>query len=181
MTNNVIIQLETAIRNALSRGAPVAGRPSGPKVQPKPREHEHAHDHDKALNVTSPFGTRTLRGKESFHRGIDIGLPVGSPIYAVDSGVVQHAGWQDANDHKKGGGIFIKISHGDSKDSFYMHLSSLNVAKGDEVKAGQLIGSSGDTGDSTGPHLHLELRQGGTPRAPTSQEVSIAQHGLRSS
>lgn len=178
MSNDVTKQLEDAIRKALGVGIP-AGTPLSLRQRDKatrPQHQPHGAD-TKDLHITSPFGERHIRGKENFHRGVDIGLAVGSPVHAVDDGVVKWSGWQDANNHDKGGGIYIKISHAEGKDSFYMHLSKTLVNVGDKVKKGQLIGYSGDTGDSTGPHLHLELRDEGSPRPATADEIRIAQNG----
>ena len=114
------------------------------------------------------------------HKGVDIGLPEGSPVYAIDSGTVTYAGWQDEANPKAGGGLFVKISHTDNKDSLYMHLSKLEVSNKQEVKAGQLIGLSGKTGrvvGKTGEHLHLEIRQDNVARQPTSEEIRVALSG----
>lgn len=174
MSDNIVKQLEDAIRKAL-RAAP--GVPAAIPLSLRQPQKSHPHGAEsKELNVTSPFGERNIRGKENFHRGVDIGLAVGSPVYAVDDGIVKWSGWQDESNHDKGGGIYIKISHAKGKDSFYMHLSKTLVSVGDKVIRGQLIGYSGNTGDSTGPHLHLELREGGSPRPATADEIRIAQN-----
>jgi murein DD-endopeptidase MepM/ murein hydrolase activator NlpD len=173
MSYDVVKQLEDAIRRALGVAPaeiPLSLHQRQKSVSP------HGHD-AKELNVTSPFGNRHIRGKENFHRGVDIGLAVGSPVHAVDSGIVKWSGWQDPNNHDKGGGIYVKISHADGKDSFYMHLSKTLVNVGDKVRKGQIIGYSGNTGDSTGPHLHLELRNYNSPRPATAEEIEIAKNG----
>lgn len=179
MNDDVVKQLDDAIRKALGV-VPAAPSEIPLSLHQHNRSKQQSQPHGpdtKGLNITSPFGHRHLRGKENFHRGVDIGLGVGSPVHAVDDGVVRWSGWQDANDHNKGGGIYIKISHSKGKDSFYMHLSKALVSVGDKVKGGQLIGYSGDTGDSTAPHLHLELRNEGSPRPATADEIRIAQNG----
>lgn len=90
------------------------------------------------------------------HRGIDIGLGTGTPIAAADSGFVSIAGWDVT-----GYGNMIKINHGNGFETLYGHLSAFYVVPGQAVARGQVIGASGNTGRSTGPHLHFEVRQGG--------------------
>ncbi|MBP7228276.1 MAG: peptidoglycan DD-metalloendopeptidase family protein [Longilinea sp.] len=87
------------------------------------------------------------------HYGIDVDGDMGSPIYAVDGGVVVYSGWNDY-----GYGNVIVIDHGTGWQSLYAHLDQINVACGASVYQGQLIGLMGSTGRSTGPHLHFELR-----------------------
>jgi len=97
------------------------------------------------------------------HYGIDIAGHLGNAIYAVDSGVVVYAGWNDW-----GYGNVIVIDHGKGWQSLYAHLSVLNVACGAAVNQGQVIAAMGTTGNSSGPHLHFELRQGDTRVNPWS-------------
>ncbi len=87
------------------------------------------------------------------HRAIDIGAPVGSAIQASDGGYVSFAGWTDI-----GYGYLIVIDHGNSFSTYYAHLSQIYVAAGQSVSRGQVIGAVGSTGNSTGPHLHFEVR-----------------------
>lgn len=105
--------------------------------------------------LTSPYGWRW----GAMHRGIDIGAPSGTPIYAAASGTVFFSGWMG------GYGYLILIDHGDGRVTAYAHQSSLAVSGG-SVGRGQVIGYVGSTGDSTGPHLHFELRVGGTAIDP---------------
>ncbi|HEX6663212.1 MAG TPA: peptidoglycan DD-metalloendopeptidase family protein [Gaiellaceae bacterium] len=106
--------------------------------------------------VTSPFGYRWGR----LHAGIDIAVPVGTPIHAAASGTVALAGWVD------GYGNYTCIDHGGGLATCYAHQSSLAVSVGTHVTQGQVIGYSGNTGHSTGPHLHFEVRINGTPVDP---------------
>ncbi len=107
--------------------------------------------------LTSGFGPR--RG--GFHSGIDLAMPVGTPIRAADGGMVTSAGWQGAY------GRVVFIDHGGGeKVTVYAHLSRFNVSVGDVVAQGDVIGYSGNSGRSTGPHLHFEIRVNGTPRNP---------------
>lgn len=107
--------------------------------------------------VTSPFGMRWGR----LHAGIDIGVPIGTPVKAADGGKVIFAG------NKSGYGLVVIINHGGNLESRYAHNSKLLVKKGDRVYKGQKIALSGNTGRSTGPHLHFEIRKNGTPINPT--------------
>jgi len=97
--------------------------------------------------VTSPFGRRW--GTQ--HTGTDFGFVVGTPVYACESGTVTYADW------KGGYGKCIIIDHGNGMQTLYGHLNKINVAKGQKVIRGQCIGETGNTGRSTGPHLHLEI------------------------
>lgn len=92
-----------------------------------------------------------------YHQGIDVVAAMGTPIYAVADGMITKAA-PDSKGVNAGGGHMIFIDHGDGSESRYMHLSQYAVAYGDMVKAGDLIGYSGDSGDTTGAHLHYEYR-----------------------
>jgi len=107
--------------------------------------------------LTSGFGMRThpVLGGRRAHKGIDLAAPTGTPIYASADGVVTRADWFS------GYGLFISLDHGASLETRYGHMSRLNVAEGQEVKKGDLIGYVGSTGRSTGPHLHYEVRIAG--------------------
>lgn len=106
--------------------------------------------------VTSEYGRRWGR----LHAGIDIGAPSGTPIWAAKAGVVIFAGRQS------GYGNVIIIDHGGGMTTLYGHQSRLMARDGQSVAQGQRIGSVGNTGRSTGPHLHFETRYGGSPRNP---------------
>jgi murein DD-endopeptidase MepM/ murein hydrolase activator NlpD len=96
------------------------------------------------------------------HNGIDFSLVVGSPIRSTWEGTVTYAGWSDA-----GYGNLIVVQNGDWQ-MYYAHLSAVGVSVGQEVQTGAVVGLSGDTGWSTGPHLHYEVRHQGTPVDPVS-------------
>ena len=106
--------------------------------------------------VTSEYGPRWGR----MHRGIDLGAPVGTPIRAIRSGTVIFAGWQG------GYGQMTLIDHGNGVVSAYAHQSRFAVGQGARVSQGQVIGYVGMTGNTTGPHLHLETRVGGSAVNP---------------
>jgi len=112
--------------------------------------------------ITSPFGWRThpIFGTERFHSGIDIGADYGDSVVAADSGVVMTSGWLG------GYGNAVIIDHGNGISTLYAHNSELLVEEGARVRKGQLISRVGSTGYSTGPHLHFEVRQNGSPVSP---------------
>jgi hypothetical protein len=96
------------------------------------------------------------------HNGLDFDGDFGSPIYASDSGVIVYSGWSD-----RGYGYLIVIDHDDGWQTFYAHLMEGTLLPcGSNVQKGQLIASMASTGNSTGPHLHFELRQNGYPVNP---------------
>ncbi|SMH57020.1 M23 family metallopeptidase [Maritimibacter sp. HL-12] len=109
-----------------------------------------------SFRYTSGFGTRWGR----LHAGTDFAAPTGTPIYAPADGVVSHAGWQS------GYGRLIKIKHEFGIETRYGHLSAMKVKVGQRVSRGERIGDMGNTGRSTGPHLHYEIRVGGKPIDP---------------
>ena len=119
--------------------------------------------------ISSPFGWRTLYGKPDNHIGIDISTGWGEgwsyisnkPIVAANSGTVTKAVYSN-----RGYGNYIIIDHGGNNFTLYGHCNSLSVSVGDYVTQGQQIATVGSTGNSTGPHLHFEIRLNGTPVDP---------------
>ncbi|MBQ2896927.1 MAG: peptidoglycan DD-metalloendopeptidase family protein [Clostridia bacterium] len=107
--------------------------------------------------VSSSFGNRS-RG---YHTGVDWAVSYGTPIYASDGGTVTASGWSG------GYGRMIKINHGNGYETLYAHCSKLVVSTGKKVAKGQLIAYVGSTGNSTGPHLHFEIRKNGAYLNPT--------------
>ncbi len=108
--------------------------------------------------ISSGFGMRThpIKKVKIMHRGVDFRVPKGTPIYATSNGTVEVIAY-----HKKGHGKFIKIKHDENYQSLYANLSKYEVKEGDFVKKGDIIGYSGNTGASTGPHLHYEVYKDG--------------------
>ncbi len=106
--------------------------------------------------------TREFSGKrgEDYHPGLDIAAAEGSPVRAAGDGAVLVAGWNEEY------GNFVLIDHGFGITTMYAHNSSLSVRKEDRVRVGDVIAFTGNSGHSTGPHLHYEVRRGGIPVDP---------------
>lgn len=100
--------------------------------------------------ITSPYGWR----RSGFHHGTDISARYGDPIQAAAAGTVSFTGYRGVY------GKMIVIRHSDGSETLYAHLSSIAVSTGQTVKRGEVIGKIGTTGNSTGPHLHFEVKKG---------------------
>jgi murein DD-endopeptidase MepM/ murein hydrolase activator NlpD len=149
-----------ATEGAASSGAAVAGinRPTNSNV------------------ITSPFGPRSVPGGSKYHEGIDLRARMGDPIFAMKEGIVTNTG-----------GAFntISVNHGDGLSTNYLHLSSVNVNRGQQVKGGDVLGKSGGMGrngpNSYQPHLHFEVLRGGQRMDPepflASAGVSLSHKG----
>lgn len=111
---------------------------------------------------SSGFGARSAptKGASTNHKGIDWAVPIGTTVVASNAGTVTHAGWAS------GYGYAVYISHGDGRQTRYGHLSKVLVKPGQTVSQGERIALSGNTGRSTGPHLHFEIRINGTAVNP---------------
>ncbi len=109
--------------------------------------------------ITSRFGVRSSIRK-SAHTGLDIGVSRGTPVKAAASGSVIYAGYKGSY------GNLVIISHGNGVQTYYAHLDKLLVSAGDKVSQGAEIAKSGSTGNSTGPHLHFEVRVDGVALNP---------------
>jgi murein DD-endopeptidase MepM/ murein hydrolase activator NlpD len=96
-----------------------------------------------------------VTGGRRLHQGIDLASPTGTPIYAAADGFVGKADWFGAY------GLYVQLEHGGELQTRYGHMSRLNVAPGQRVRKGDVIGYVGSTGRSTGPHLHYEVRIAG--------------------
>lgn len=138
-----IAAIKTAVRTAMLKqipnGAPVDGR------------------------LSSPYGTRThpVTKKRTFHRGLDFAVNTGTKIYAPADGIIGVT-----RKSNKGSGNFIRIVHSFGITSSYSHMKSFKVKAGQFVNKGDLIGYSGNTGLTSGPHLHYEIRFVGRPLNP---------------
>ena len=104
----------------------------------------------------SPF-----TGKSTYHAGIDLAAPTGSPVYACTAGKVTETAYSKIY------GNYILIRHDDGRESLYGHLSKVKARLYEKVKSGTIIGYVGSTGLSTGPHLHFEVREQGKAKDPS--------------
>jgi murein DD-endopeptidase MepM/ murein hydrolase activator NlpD len=117
---------------------------------------------EKNARITSPFGMRyhPILKRQRMHNGIDFGSGMNAEVFAAANGMVKLAQYSNSF------GNWIIVEHQNGYTSVYAHLSSFKVKKNDLVKKGDLIGYTGSTGRSTGPHLHYEVRLNGTPVNP---------------
>lgn len=115
--------------------------------------------------ITCKYGYRThpVTGKYKLHTGIDLRATTGTKVYAANGGTVTTSGYSSA------WGNYIIINHGGGYTTLYAHLSRRNVSKGTTVKQGDVIGLSGNTGYSTGPHLHFEIDKNGSSYDPLTE------------
>ncbi len=122
--------------------------------------------------ITSRFGERIdpLNGQVSNHTGVDLSAAEGTPISAAKDGVVISAG------ERGGYGNAVEVAHADGTSTLYAHASGVAVNPGDRVNAGDVLGWVGQTGRTTGPHLHLEVRKAGQFLDPT---VALKSYRLR--
>jgi murein DD-endopeptidase MepM/ murein hydrolase activator NlpD len=122
--------------------------------------------------TTSGFGPRIhpVDGGHSFHTGVDLRAPEGAPILAARGGTVKSAGPHG------GYGNAIEIDHGDGLTTLYAHASRVDVQPGDTVAPGDKVGEVGETGKTTGPHLHFEVRAGGRAIDP---KKALNAYGIR--
>ncbi|MGN1269621.1 MAG: murein hydrolase activator EnvC family protein [Clostridia bacterium] len=104
--------------------------------------------------ISSYFGYRDqpVPGASTYHRAIDIGVSIGTPVYSAGNGYVMTKGYSSVR------GYYVMVKHADNLYTFYQHLSSILVSQGQSVKRGQQIAKSGNTGIGSGPHLHFEVR-----------------------
>ncbi|MFE1377516.1 peptidoglycan DD-metalloendopeptidase family protein [Streptomyces sp. NPDC058740] len=137
---------------------PVAKPVHKPVHKPAPRPAAPEADHFTSPVADTDIGTRYRKAGSSwasgYHTGVDFPVPTGTSVRAVASGRVVSAGWAGSY------GYQVVIRHGDGRYSQYAHLSALNVREGQRVNPGQRIARSGSTGNTSGPHLHFEMRTG---------------------
>lgn len=118
----------------------------------------------KLRQMASGYGSRLdpVYGTTKFHEGMDFAAPIGTPIYATGKGTVTNAGWES------GYGNTVEIDHGYGYMTRYAHMSKITARPGQKVERGDKIGEIGNTGKSTGPHLHYEVRLKGVPQNPVN-------------
>lgn len=127
-----------------------------PAIQPVPAKYMRT--------MASGYGVRRdpVYGTRAFHEGMDFSAPQGTPVYATADGTVTDAAYDGAYGNK------VEINHGYNYTTRYAHLSKITAARGQKVKRGDLIGLVGNTGKSTGSHLHYEVRYRGAPQNPVN-------------
>jgi murein DD-endopeptidase MepM/ murein hydrolase activator NlpD len=121
--------------------------------------------------VTSPFGMRnhpTLK-RQKMHNGIDFGSGMNAPVFAAADGKVTLA------QYSRSFGNWIMVEHANGYVSIYAHLNSFNISAGLRIKKGEIIGYTGNTGRSSGPHLHYEIRLNGTPVNPSGYLTEVTE------
>nr|WP_229687116.1 M23 family metallopeptidase [Micromonospora parathelypteridis] len=154
-SNLVTPSASPTLSPSTASASPTPTKTAAAKAKPKPKKTTKPTpawvDPMPGAAVTSCYGQRW----GTLHAGIDLALPSGTPIRAAAAGTVTQAG--DASD---GYGNSVFIDHGNGYLTHYAHQSRIAVTVGQAVKAGQVIGYEGATGDATGPHLHFEVHQG---------------------
>jgi len=112
--------------------------------------------------ITCSYGSRIdpFSGEGAYHTGLDIAAPAGARVEAAGDGTVIHAGWL------AGYGRLVVIDHGNGYETYYGHMSQIDVMEGQSLHSGERVGAVGSSGRSTGPHLHYEVRVGGVPINP---------------
>lgn len=136
---------------------------------------------DLEKTMTDDFGERVhpVTGLQSFHSGIDLGIPIGTPVSSSTDGIVKTVNYPKTTDSEssQSTGIFVAVESKDEEMggviTRYLHLSDAYVIPGQTVRKGQIIGLSGNTGRSTGPHLHYEMIPDGTEAIDPTPFISI--------
>ena len=122
--------------------------------------------------LSSGFGNRKhpILGFTKMHRGVDFAAPLGTPIFAAGDGIIEYSGWNGAY------GKYIKIKHNSTFSTAYAHLSKIYKKRGKRIKQGEIIGTLGSTGRSTGPHLHYEILINGRQVNPLRIKLPSGKH-----
>lgn len=136
------------------KAEPKQAKPKAEPRQAKPAQASQGFSAPVAASPSTPYRAAGGSWSKGYHTGVDFAVATGTSVKAVTAGTVVSAGWGGSY------GYEVVIRHGDGKFSQYGHLSALTVKAGQKVGAGQRIARSGSTGNSTGPHLHFEVRTG---------------------
>lgn len=146
----MIILLEKLVESQMDQTGVANGTQTGNSINQNPKSEPSGH----------PVGGILTQEFHPGHAGLDLAVVVGTPVKSTMDGKVIHAGWNN-----QGYGNLVIVENGPYK-TYYAHLSSIPVSVGDSVAAGSTIGLSGNTGNSTGPHLHYEIRKNNVPVDP---------------
>ncbi|MFJ2186573.1 M23 family metallopeptidase [Kitasatospora sp. NPDC087861] len=165
--NLLPVELPTA---APPPGAPAPEPEAQPAPAPAPAPEWSAPVPD--APTSNPYGVPNSEYAAGYHTGVDFAVDPGTPLLAVGNATVVSAGW----DGSYGKEVVLRLADGHYAQ--YAHLSSLGVSKGDQVSAGEQIGRSGSTGNSTGPHLHFEIRTSNRYGAVVNPIAYLAGHGV---
>lgn len=125
------------------------------------------------IQITSKFNPNRrhpVTKKYTPHRGLDLKAKIGTPVFAPADGVVKYKGYQQA------AGYYIVLEHENNLKTVYMHLSKIEVEKGQSVLVGEMIARTGNSGRTSGPHLHYEIRQNNKPIDPTQVKLPSSSH-----
>ena len=122
------------------------------------------------MRLSSPFGDRNhpVLGVDRLHKGVDLSVPVGTPVHAAGAARVRRASEDDVN------GRILVLDHGHGVSTLYLHNDALLVGRGSTVARQEVVAKSGNTGRSTGPHLHYQLELGGTAVDPMKYRAARA-------
>jgi len=158
--------LQTSTADQANGGSPAASlsTQAAPSINPQVlgQTINPSGDPAKSSPTGRPVGGVLTQGYHSTHHALDFGVPLGTPVKATMGGKVVYAGWND-----QGYGNLVIVENGPYK-TYFAHLSKIPVSLGQQVQAGSVVGISGSTGNSTGPHVHYEVRYNGQAIDPTS-------------
>lgn len=164
----MLLVLERLVEQQLEKESSTTSSISSSSATPPEVSSEVSYQGSQREPSGRPVTGRLTQNYHSGHHGLDIAVPVGTPIKATMDGRVVHAGWNN-----QGYGNLVIIENGDTR-TYYAHLSSIPVSLGETVRVGATIGLSGNTGNSTGPHLHYEIRRNKIPVDPTQATLGAA-------
>ncbi|MCQ0002918.1 M23 family metallopeptidase [Streptomyces sudanensis] len=171
-------QTRTPVRTTPEPQAPVETEPEAPAAPEAPSRPEAPAQNGSGFTapvsagVTTPYRASGGMWSSGYHTGVDFAASSGSTVKAVGPGTVVSAGWSGAYGNE------VVIKHADGNYSQYAHLSSLSVSAGQSVGGGQQIGLSGSTGNSTGPHLHFEIRTSPSYGSDVDPLAYLRGHGV---
>ncbi|GGV74188.1 peptidase [Streptomyces gelaticus] len=163
----------SAVASAAEKSAPAKSVTAAPESKaPAAKSSSSGYVHPVPGNHTTNYRASGSNWSSGSHSGIDFPVASGTSVKAITSGTVVTAGWGGAYGNQ------VVIKHADGRYSQYGHMSSLSVSAGQSVGAGQQVGLSGSTGNSTGPHLHFEVRTGPAYGSDIDPIAYLASHGI---